>query len=459
MTKKSLILIFLFSFLPLGEKAFAEKKFVKGEARFRSQDEDALSFIKGQLLDKSFRDVLSKEIQAMGLNSDFFWKNFQEKFEEHFRPIHEELREKFEDDEGKMKAKEREKYQKLLRIKRLKTRSKYGNLSSIIKSYVIKRMSRSLKYPNSRYMRLLAEVDRKRLRDFYTRFVKIGGKREFQSLYLDAEFDLQGLAWSDLGVETKADFTEVIKKHWMSWLKSRLVENIKEFKLVDAETRNKLTLIVNSHSLDNPEFKELSKGLWLKAKLQIRKIGENSLQKKKEFSFKGNYLLLDLKTQKPVDFYDFPKSSHEYSYIDNHQLSSNVASYVYRIPLANFERIGKKLEDLAGKENTLKLEVENVASVQEILELVNLIKEKGIVQNVDAQISLFDSYRALLQLDYNGEFNSLKKTLSALNQMLLSSGRSIQLKTHDNGLIIYLKGEFLRSEKIENESEFIQTRG
>ena len=76
MTKKSLILIFLFSFLPLGGKVFAEKKFVKGEARFRSQDEDALSFIKGQLLDKSFRDVLSKEIQAMGLNSDTFWKNF-----------------------------------------------------------------------------------------------------------------------------------------------------------------------------------------------------------------------------------------------------------------------------------------------------------------------------------------------------------------------------------------------
>ena len=104
---------------------------------------------------------------------------------------------------------------------------------------------------------------------------------------MDAEFDLQGLTWSDLGVETKADFTEVIKKHWMSWLKSRLVENIKEFKLVDTEIRNKLTLIVNSNSLDNPEFKELSKGLWLKTKLQIRKIGENSLQKKKEFSFKG----------------------------------------------------------------------------------------------------------------------------------------------------------------------------
>ena len=37
---------FLLVFLGVGSSAYAEKKFIKGEARFYSQDEDPLNFVK-----------------------------------------------------------------------------------------------------------------------------------------------------------------------------------------------------------------------------------------------------------------------------------------------------------------------------------------------------------------------------------------------------------------------------
>ena len=450
-----LILFFSFTFLIPGEKAHAEKKFIKGEARFYSQDEDALSFIKEQLLDVAFKDIISKKMVLMGLDSKLFWKNFQEKFEVHFKNTHEELKARFEDDEGKMKPKDKEKYQKLLRLKRLKARKTFGRLAVVIQSYVIKRMSRSLKYPNSRYMRLLANVDKKRFRGLYARFVKLGGKREFKTLYLSVNFELQGVTWQDIGVAVEADFTEVIKKHWLSWFSSRMGTFVKDFKPVNKELGNNLDLLLASKSSKNSDLENFADSLWLKINFQIGKDGENTIQKKRAFSFRGNYLLMDLQTQKPLDFYDFPKISHKYSYLDNHQLSSNVASYIYRVPLKRFERFRKKLEILPANEKTLKLEVENITSIQEILEIIALIKERGVIQNVEPQISFYDRNRALLRLDYRNEYNSLKKILLSLNQYVLGNGRSVVLKNQENIMRIYLKGEIQKAEKDENHLDLM----
>ena len=62
--------------LGAGSSAYAEKKFIKGEARFYSQDEDPLNFVKSQLLEKSFRDVITKEMNRLGFNGESFWRTF-----------------------------------------------------------------------------------------------------------------------------------------------------------------------------------------------------------------------------------------------------------------------------------------------------------------------------------------------------------------------------------------------
>ena len=140
-SRAAVFAFFLLSFLGMWGSAYAEKKFIKGEARFYSQDEDPLNFVKSQLLEKSFRDVITKEMNRLGFDSKSFWRSFDEKFEEEFKIVQESLEEKFQDPETeKIDAEDREKYQKALRVRRLKELKKFGKLSHVIKSYVIKRM-------------------------------------------------------------------------------------------------------------------------------------------------------------------------------------------------------------------------------------------------------------------------------------------------------------------------------
>tara|TARA_Y100001954_G_C15820653_1_gene609805 strand:+ start:1532 stop:2920 length:1389 start_codon:yes stop_codon:yes gene_type:complete len=441
---------FLLLFLGVGSSAYAEKKFIKGEARFYSQDEDPLNFVKSQLLEKSFRNVITKEMNRLGFNSESFWRTFDEKFEEHFKPMQESLEEKFQDPETeKMEAEDREKYQKALRVRRLKELKKFGKLSHVIKSYVIKRMKRSVKYPNSRYMRLMAVVDHNRLRSLYSRYINIGGKKEFNTLFLDVDFELQGLTWKDLGVQVKTDFTEVIKTHWLNWFNSKLGDSVKKFSIIERNSKDKVEAYLHSYKSENERDEIFQDGLLAKVKFKIKKNSEDGVQKMRGFSFKGQYLLLDLDTQEPLDYFDFPKTTHSYSTVDDHSLSSQVASYLYRVPIPRFEKSKNKLNRIMKKKGSYQLEVENVLSIQEVMELMGLLKEKGIVQRLQPKVKLFDQGRALIELDYYSDYEALKKVILKLQSRNLLNGRSIYVKKNDHGYYVLLGGEAIQSKKQE----------
>jgi len=442
--------------LGAGSSAYAEKKFIKGEARFYSQDEDPLNFVKSQLLEKSFRDVITKKMNRLGFNSESFWRTFDETFEEQFKPMQESLEKKFQDPETeKMDTEDREKYQKALRVRRLKELKKFGKLSHVIKSYVIKRMKRSVKYPNSRYMRLMAVVDHNRLRSLYSRYINIGGKKEFNTLFLDVDFELQGLTWKDLGVQVKTDFTEVIKTHWLNWFNSKLGDSIKSFSILDKGSKDKIESYLHSYKSKKERDERFRGGLLVKLKFKIKKNSEDTVQKMRGFSFKGQYLLLDLDNQKPLDFLDFPKTTHSYSTADDHTLSSQVASYLYRVPLSRFEKTKKKLSRIMKKKGSYQLEVENVTSIQEVMELMTLLKQKGIVQRLQPKIKLFDQTRALIHLDYYSDYEVLKKVILTLQNGHLLNGRSIYVKKNDHGYYVLLGGEAIQS-KVQ-EAQKVET--
>ena len=444
--------VFLLSFLGMWGSAYAEKKFIKGEARFYSQDEDPLNFVKSQLLEKSFRDVITKEMNRLGFDSKSFWMSFDEKFEEQFKTVQESLEEKFQDPETeKIDVEDREKYQKALRVRRLKELKKFGKLSHVIKSYVIKRMKRSIKYPNSRYMRLMAVVDHNRLRSLYSRYINIGGKKEFSGLFLDVDFELNGLSWNDLGVEVKTDFTEVIKNHWLNWFKSKLGDSVKNFAILDKDLKEKVDVFLHSYKSGKDVDEAFRGGLLVKVKFKIKKSSENAFQKTRGFSFKGQYLILDLDNQKPIDYFDFPKATHRYSTVDNHSLSSQVASYLYRVPLPRFEKTKKKLSRLTKKKGTYQLEVDNVVSIQEVIEVMNLLREKGIVQRLQPRVKLFDRARALIHLDYFSDYESLKKVILSLRNKNLLNGRSVLVKKNDHGLYLSLGGQIIQSKMQEGQ--------
>ena len=139
--------------------AAASLSHVEGEGRFYSNDGDSIAFVKKQLLYQAYRDIFSKELQAMNLDHELFWKKYDGKFEEYFNPIHEGLKTKYKI--SKNYKGNNPSFEVALRRKRLVLKSKFGRLNRAIRSYSEKKMSRSTQMPNSRYINVTAKVSRK----------------------------------------------------------------------------------------------------------------------------------------------------------------------------------------------------------------------------------------------------------------------------------------------------------
>ena len=181
--------------------ALSAEKFVSGEGRFFAQDEDSLSFVKKQLLYSAFRDVLSKEMSAIGLDSGTFWTAYDQKFDNYFEPIKQKLKNTYKIVDGEeVSEKQKEAYQKKLRRKKLTLMAKYGRLGRAITSYSIKKMTRSTQMANSRYLNLQAKVNRKLLSSLFRKFTLSSERRRYKKLYLTVNFSLEDMSWVDLGV-------------------------------------------------------------------------------------------------------------------------------------------------------------------------------------------------------------------------------------------------------------------
>jgi len=184
---------------------------VQGEGRFYANDDDSLSFIKSQVIHNGFIDVISKEILAMGLNKDVFWKKYDDKFEDSFISIDNSLKEKYQVTE-ESKELDKRNYIKALRVKKLNARKAFGKLPRVVQSYGIKRYTRSQQDPNARYVKLEATINRNLLRKIYYNYVQGKKLSAYGSLFLDINYKLVNCDYTDLGVEKETDFTDVVNK-------------------------------------------------------------------------------------------------------------------------------------------------------------------------------------------------------------------------------------------------------
>ena len=437
----------LFSFL-LSLNLYGAPKYVDGEGRFYSKDEDSLSFVKKQLLFSAFRDVLTKEMDKLGLDTGLFWEKYEKKFEEYFDPIKEGLKKKYriDDPDKKPTASQKNKYSKVLRLKRLNLKTRYGRLNKAIKKYIVRKMTRSTQVPNARYIRVQALVDKKSLHDIYLSFTNENENRYFQSLYVSTHWNLKGMSWTDAGVEVGTDFTSVVNDHWKDFLKQNLKNNVdrivvaNETQLTELNNFMKLpketlqSLIEEAESGDEVEVSQgdLKDSLWLKVQFTIEKAGENEKLEKRSYRISGEYVLFDLINQEIVDFQDFEIVQKEYSTMDEKKLSSNLASLVYRTPVESFKRVGGKLAKLSGEKNHILLEVDSFETVNDLIHLQKWLSLKGITKQFKPRLVSYASGKAKFILEFKGSANDVKSFLNGLNQNEIQKGLVFQIKNSES---------------------------
>lgn len=437
-------------------------KFVDGEGRFYSKDEDKVSFIKNQLLSNSFNDVVSKELKAMGLDADLFWQNFDKKFEEYFHPIQENLKEKYGIGvEGKKERKVD--YDQAIRHKRLSLRARFGKINQVISRYTIKKNSRSPQYPNARYLSIQAEVNREALHKVYLKFTTDVTGKSFQKIYLSHNFILQDLSWNEVGVEIEKDFVDVVSSHWKSWFNENFSSLFNETVILDESTKidieNFLKLpkeTVLNMSEDETIGAEYKGSLWVDLKVIVKRGVEKNLLKKREFIISGDIIVTDLENSRVLNFDDFDFSKKVYSYDDNKKLSSSLATFVYQLPIPTFKAIPEKLGQSGQSKKTISVKLKNFRSLKNILEFQKLLHDKGITKHISSSIDYFSSDDASLKISYVGSPQSITDFASSLsNTNLLEKFVTF---SQDQGILTYHLVDSLDG-KQSNDGKVIDGKG
>lgn len=443
--------LFLTTTLSLGQ-AMAQES-IEGEGRFQSTQEDSLTFVRSQLLYQAFRDVLTKEMRVLGLDGQAFWQKYEERFQSSFDSVRADLVQKYEITSENVTTKQKQDYEKELRAKELMARSRFGNIARAIDSYSIKNMSRAAQSAQSRYLTLEAKVNRRMLTSVYNEFMREGRGRYFSQLIISPSFQLKEGSWSDLGVQTEEELTNVVKQHWTQWFQTHLNRYVSRVQMGDSEIEKKVEEYMkvssdifseDSLSLSQTQEKEgelnpastaaISNSLWLKINLRFSKLSESEILKNQTIRYEGELVLIDLKTQQIIHAQDFTQEEHTYSVQDPANLSSNIASFLYRMPLPEFEKISRALGDLDSRSKVLRLTLENMRSIEDFYQFREALVKKGVTEDFSPRLIEYNGVAALIDLHFKGERSLALERLRSLQNTRFSEEKSLELQSVERPL-------------------------
>ena len=158
-------------------------------------------------------------------------------------------------DAEKVKLSKKLKYEEELRRARLSRISRFGNLAKVISRFSVKKISRSTKNPNKRYMRMKVKVNRRVLQKVYMQFVSSQSTVQYDRLIIHPRLILEGGAWTDLGVSSKNVLEGALYDHWQNWF----VTNFSDIaNLIELEKMNGPSIVIQAKQKGENNEKRLS---------------------------------------------------------------------------------------------------------------------------------------------------------------------------------------------------------
>ncbi len=452
-----MLVILLSLFMNFGWAVEADLN-IEGEGRFISEEGDSLPFIKEQLLFNSFQDVITKYLKKQGLNSDLFWEKQDQRFEAFFTNIEKELRKNYSSD-PKSNG-EPTKIEKEVRIKRLERRAQFGLLNRAIKSYSIISMTRSQNMPKARYISISAQVDSNLVNQIYFEYTSPKKMVKGLNLYLMPLFSLSNISWTEIGITSVNDFSQVVSDHWKKYLENGLKQQIQNIIPLGEESQSDLRRTLESKQ-GGKGFLELGAlggrnfddGFLLMIKIQLKKISEKVLLKKNQMEIFLNFSLIDLRNNRIIAYGDLPKTRSNFSTEDISQLSSSIATAIYRIPLEEFSKLKKDINNNLGNSNILYLKVSNINSVEDLIGLGDTLKMKGVSFQLNPRIHSLKAKEGVLELDFNGSQAEAEKFLKDFESEKLMDGRGIIFEEQNGDYTLAIKPSNIKKNNHSEQGE------
>lgn len=410
--------------------------FTKGEGRFVSKDEDAHNFVKQQLIHEGTLNIVKKEIKALGLNSELFFQKYNEKLNDRNLDIEKNLIAKLNiTDESK--SKEKKNFQKIFRFKKLRYRRTFGRLNTVISKYTIKKISRSQKYPNYRYIRMEASVNTQLLNKIYYKYVSGRKRSDYGSLFLNVNYKLSGITYSELGIENESDFSNVITNNWINWFSKNKPMNIANIERLSDENTKRLEeyqKLTSEVMLANiPEVFVNS----LLLDVQVEIVRDNFDKRKSEYTFKyiGAGYLKDLQSNLIVETYKFNGKEKKIKIEKDLNIANIIVNDVYRMALGSFPGIIKSVKNITNINSVQRIVLTDFPNMGKVMKLVDLIQDRGVKYSVKAEIESISKNKTEVVFYFDGKktdlitlLNKLQSAKKDLKFMLIEESDAISIK-------------------------------
>lgn len=422
--------------LALSAHGLFASDFVEGKGSFYATEDDSLSFVKEQLIHSGFSDIITKELKDMGLNEQLFWQKYEEDFTESFSKVDDALKAKYQIEQNPSRD-QSDAYKKISRQRKLKMKQGFANLEKVVQSYSIKKMSRSAQNPNSRYIKLSAKVDRNLLGKIYYQFVRGKKSTDYGTLYIHVDYNLKNLTFAELGVMNDNDFTDVVNGYWLKWFSENKPKNIANVEILDSSKLKKLQeyfkLPYEQMMTQIPEL--FVNSLYLRIEINLEKVKKDEKFNQYVFAYDGGMFLQDLQNAQVLSSFQFDRQIKSYPLVEQQNISSLVANYVYRMPFGHFSRLNDTIKGIPPMTGIQRVALFDYRNISDVYGLMDLLTSKGIKYSLKPRLESLGSERAELVLFYDGRLPELKEMIKSLR----SAKSSLSFDFIDTDKVIGIK--------------------
>lgn len=445
-----LIITFLLTF------SIAHADFTKGRAKFLSRADDSLSLVKKQLVYLATRELINKELEGMGLQSELFWKRYDEELEEEKKLLRENYEEKYGMNSGTPSRKKRLNFEKVYREKSLELEREFGNITQVLESYKVSGVSRSSKNPLLRYINMEGRVNRLLLKNLYFKFFKNNDdSTAISNIYWRTEINLTQGDWEKLGVSSKETILTAINNSLLKKLSTQVDLQIDKILFSDDLIEKKIQSYVarmskgeaiQDDASDNPEERDSivddyefsrSSHILFTANLDIKEVNKNLGELKLEISHKVSFV--NLFHFEPILITNYQSSNLTLKQGEDQNIPSQLASFIHGRFVSYLNPIKSALTELSSSGSYSTIELKNVQSIKDVIEFQDLLRKKGVSLRLDSIIKEMTVDSCQLSLRYVGKEDTLRQILQSLSGSPIENDKIVKVEGDRMPLVVTFK--------------------
>lgn len=439
----SILILLTSSYLSAQENNSGTEAFLSSQAKFLSRADDSLSLVKKQLIYLGTKELISKELDRMGLQSDLFWLRYQEELEKEKETLKEKYETRYNIKTGNVSKTKRLNFEKVLRLKTLDLERDFGNITQVLDSYKISSISRSSNNPLLRFINIKGRIDRRRLKNLYFNFFKSSDdSSQISNLYWFSSLKMTQGDWDTFGVSNKEKIISAINNSLLRKLTVGVSDSVDKILFADGLINKKIKSYVsrltkkaedlekengevtNENIVDDYEFSRSSFAEF-KGFVSIKNVNEDLGVIDVEVLH--NISIINLFNYEPILITKPRKTSISLRKDKDQNIASQLASFLHNQFSGYLPSLTESIKKEAKTGSSSRLVLNGISSVNEILQFQEILRKSGVSLRLDSSINKMNLTTCNLSLQFLGKEEQLRQILQGVSGSRVGSDKIVKL--------------------------------